>query len=114
MFFFYSFIPLLSFFSFSLLHSLPSDYIYVPAQSTYTVPEGEQREVSFVLDNPPPDGVFEFDYNVVLSTTDGSATGMHMIKAGSRCYNVHWQHCLEKSGYLWNAVKTHGLHMAIA
>ncbi|CAI8052754.1 hypothetical protein GBAR_LOCUS28872 [Geodia barretti] len=51
------------------------DYIYVPAQSTYTVPEGEQREVSFVLDNPPPDGVFEFDYNVVLSTADGSATG---------------------------------------
>ncbi|CAI8040262.1 hypothetical protein GBAR_LOCUS22443, partial [Geodia barretti] len=51
------------------------DYIYVPAQSTYTVPEGEQREVSFVLDNPPPDGVFEFDYNVVLSTTDGTATG---------------------------------------
>jgi hypothetical protein len=51
------------------------DYIYVPAQSTYTVPEGEQTEVSFVLDNPPPDGVFEFDYNVVLSTADGSATG---------------------------------------
>ena len=62
--------------SFSPLHSLPSDYIYVPAQSTYTVPEGEQTEVSFVLDNPPPDGVFEFDYNVVLSTADGSATGM--------------------------------------
>ena len=64
---------------FSHSFSLLSDYIYVPAQSTYIVPEGEQREVSFVLDNPPPDGVFEFDYNVVLSTADGSAIGMRKI-----------------------------------
>ena len=53
-----------------------SDYIYVPAQSSYQVPEGAQREVSFILSNPPSDGVFEFDFSVTLSTMDGTATSM--------------------------------------
>ena len=59
-----------------LTHPLPTDYIYEPAQSSYTVAEGDTVEVSFVLTNPPQIGVFAFNYRVVLSTTDGSTTGM--------------------------------------
>jgi hypothetical protein len=51
------------------------NYRYVQAESLYEVREGERSDVTFVLLNPPVDGVFDFDYNVTLSTMDGSATG---------------------------------------
>ena len=50
--------------------------MYVPAESTYFVMEGTTTEVSFVLLNPPAVGVgFEFDFNVIMSSGDGEATG---------------------------------------
>ena len=37
--------------------------------------EGETLPVRFVLLNPPPDGTFEFQYNITFETQDGTATG---------------------------------------
>ena len=58
----------------SLFHS--SDYTYVPSRGMIDLAEGDEKVVTFVLLNPPPDGIFEFDFNVTISTVDGTATGM--------------------------------------
>ena len=59
-----------------LFLSTPADYMYVPAQEMHDIQEGEQKQISYVLLNPPSDGVFEFAFNVTLSTESSTATGM--------------------------------------
>ena len=64
------------FFLCTQLSILPTDYMYVPAESFYFVMEGTTTEVSFALLNPPAVGDgFEFDFNVVMSSEDGEAIG---------------------------------------
>ena len=65
--------------SFCLTHF--SDYIYVPAEGMCELTEGTEKRVLFVLLNPPLDGIFEFEFNVTISTIDDTAIG----KEYSRC-----------------------------
>ena len=94
-------------FSLSLFISLstPADYMYVPAQEMHDIQEGEQKQISYVLLNPPSDGGFEFAFNVTLSTESSTATGMpeaHISciysnspeTALGSCYHRHVDHML--------------------
>jgi hypothetical protein len=50
------------------------EYVYIPGERPYFVPEGTTATVRFELTNPPaPEDGFEFEFTVFLSTQDGDA-----------------------------------------
>ena len=62
----------------------PSTFIYVPTEymlqfeeDSYTVNEGMNIDVCFVVENPPPPKAgFEFQFDVTVVSSDGSARGI--------------------------------------
>ena len=52
----------------------PSDYMY-ESDFVFLVIEGDVINATFTLTNPPPDGMFEFDFDVILNSQDGEAIG---------------------------------------
>ena len=57
-------------------HTLLTEYVYIPGERPYFVPEGTTATVRFELTNPPaPEDGFEFEFTVFLSTQDGDALG---------------------------------------
>ena len=42
------------------------------------IPEGETRPITFILLNPPEDGIFDFDYDVSFTYIDNTAISKYI------------------------------------
>lgn len=55
---------------------IPTEFLLHFEDATYSVNEGMNISVCFILENPPPpEAGFEFQFNVTVLSSDGSARG---------------------------------------